>query len=87
MFGVPIALVSLVDASQSMVLQQRLDDAVQALNQREQRGYQVAYSVGAVTFDPSRHGDVAALLADSDGAMYQRKQARKVALREAVAVG
>jgi len=82
-----VALLTNADASQSMVLQQRLDDAVQALNQREQRGYQVAYSVGAVTFDPSRHGDVAALLADSDGAMYQRKQARKVALREAVAVG
>ncbi|MEN8762084.1 MAG: sensor domain-containing diguanylate cyclase [Thiogranum sp.] len=56
----------------------RLRHTVDQHNHKEQRGYDIVYSVGAVEFDAARHADVAELMAEADALMYeQKKQGRR----------
>lgn len=59
----------------------RLQHDLTAANARAQRGYEIRYSVGLIEYDPARHGDVAALLAEADSAMYSDKLTHRVAPR------
>jgi len=52
----------------------RLRQTVDQYNHEAQRGYDIAYSVGAVQFDPARHADVAQLMAEADALMYEQKK-------------
>jgi diguanylate cyclase (GGDEF)-like protein len=54
----------------------RLAAAVERHNREAQRGYDIAFSVGRVDFDPARHADVAALMAEADALMYDNKKSR-----------
>ena len=53
---------------------QRLRQTVDRYNSKAQRGYDIAYSVGGVQFDAARHADIAALMAEADTRMYERKR-------------
>lgn len=57
----------------------RLEQAVDAHNRSSQRGYQIRFSVGAVDYEPIRHGSINAMLADADALMYERKRHGKAA--------
>jgi diguanylate cyclase (GGDEF)-like protein len=57
--------------------QRRLSASVDAYNAATQRGYDLAYSVGAMPFDASHHGNIEALLASADQAMYRHKLSRR----------
>lgn len=57
----------------------RMRQSVDAHNRTAQRGYDLRYSVGAVEFDATRHGDVAALIAEADAMMYEQKRRRAAA--------
>ena len=54
----------------------RLSQAVDKFNQEEQRGYDIAYSVGAVQFDAVSHTDIAELIVEADVLMYKQKKQR-----------
>ena len=58
---------------------QRLEQAVDAHNRSSKRGYQIRFSVGAVDYEPIRHGSINAMLADADALMYERKRHSKAA--------
>ena len=38
------------------------------------RGYSLRFALGQVDFDPQRHADLAALMAEADARMYAIKQ-------------
>lgn len=44
-------------------------------NQQAKRGYDISFSYGVVEYDPTRHDDVEALLAEGDELMYKFKKA------------
>jgi diguanylate cyclase (GGDEF)-like protein len=55
----------------------RLQRAVDRLNAKEQRGYELRYSVGKVNYQPVRHGSVEAMMADADQLMYEQKRQKQ----------
>jgi diguanylate cyclase (GGDEF)-like protein len=55
----------------------RLRDVLTSINAREQRGYEIRFSVGQTQFDPTRHETVIDLLVESDVGMYAHKAAQK----------
>jgi diguanylate cyclase (GGDEF)-like protein len=55
----------------------RLQQCLNRLNGKLQRGYDIRYSVGQVEFDVQRHVSISTLLAQADAAMYAHKQASK----------
>jgi len=63
----------------------RLRARVSKFNRDARRGYDIAYSVGAITFDSSRHRIVGDIMNEADGLMYQEKR-RQRAARENPAV-
>ncbi|WP_144634315.1 sensor domain-containing diguanylate cyclase [Bordetella genomosp. 13] len=72
-------VVLLVDASGSDVerIAARLQESLDEKNRSLQRGYDIKYSMGQMTYDPQRHASVQALLADADASMYEQKRAGK----------
>ncbi|MES2626187.1 MAG: sensor domain-containing diguanylate cyclase [Pseudomonadota bacterium] len=54
----------------------RLRMAVEQHNQESRRGYGVAFSHGIVAFDPGKHENMEAILADGDALMYQVKKTK-----------
>ena len=61
------------DAEVSAVLA-RFQEVVGQYNQALELDYEVAYSKGVVRYDPARHQDLDALLAEGDALMYERKR-------------
>lgn len=59
---------------------QRLQTRLDEVNQLLGRGYDIAFSVGEVAFNPERHQHIALLLAEADAAMYADKKKRKASL-------
>ena len=55
----------------------RFARAIETRNARLSQQYRLAYSCGAVQFDPARHGSSAALLKEADERMYEAKRAGK----------
>jgi PleD family two-component response regulator len=68
-----------VDASRESadVLTNRIQAALEVRNQRGDRPYQLTLSMGIALYDPEAPSTVSELIAQADGLMYQRKQARK----------
>ena len=58
----------------------RLRENLDRHNYQAQRGYDIAYSVGAVQFDTRRHADIEGLMAEADAVMYQQKKRRQTAI-------
>ncbi len=56
----------------------RLKRAVDGHNAQASRGYDIAYSVGAVELDCARHASIEDLMAEADALMYERKRTRRV---------
>ncbi|MGB5474008.1 MAG: sensor domain-containing diguanylate cyclase [Gammaproteobacteria bacterium] len=52
----------------------RLRQAFDSCNHEVRRGYDIAYSVGAVRFDAARHADIGDLLIEADALMYEQKR-------------
>lgn len=52
----------------------RFQQAVDQYNRETSRGYDLAFSVGAVEFDEEQHQGIADLLKAADGLMYQHKR-------------
>ncbi|MFH1437735.1 MAG: diguanylate cyclase, partial [Pseudomonadota bacterium] len=59
------------------LLQGRLQQAVDAFNDRAGRPYGLSLSVGVAKYDPAAPGDIDELMAQAGKAMYQDKRARK----------
>jgi len=55
----------------------RLHKAIEQLNQAEIRRYNIRYSCGGIEFDPEKHQDMCALIADADQQMYHHKRRRR----------
>jgi len=55
----------------------RLADELDREEEARRHGYRLSFSYGIVEFDPSRHRDVDALLAEGDAMMYVLKRKRK----------
>ena len=63
------------DAAGHRTATQRLNQAVEAHNAAHaDRGYSLRFALGQVDFDPQRHADLAALMAEADARMYAIKQ-------------
>jgi len=52
----------------------RLQRSVHDFNRASQRGYEIAFSVGEIGYDPARHASVDQLLRDADASMYDDKR-------------
>jgi diguanylate cyclase (GGDEF)-like protein len=57
----------------------RLQAKLAELNAREQRGYEILFSVGAIALDAQRHTGMDEMLQEADAQMYSNKQARREA--------
>jgi diguanylate cyclase (GGDEF)-like protein len=57
----------------------RLQRTVDEYNAVSQRGYEIAFSVGAVAYEPIRQRSIDAMLIDADQRMYERKRLRRTA--------
>lgn len=55
----------------------RFREALDDINRKANRGYDISFSHGIVEFDPQRHGTIGALVAEGDALMYQIKQSRR----------
>ena len=55
----------------------RLQQALDATNEAEARGYDISFSYGLVEFDPKRHHTIGALISEGDSLMYKTKKARR----------
>lgn len=55
----------------------RLQQALDATNEAEARGYDISFSHGLVEFDPKRHHTIGALISEGDSLMYKTKKARR----------
>ena len=55
----------------------RLQQALDATNEAEARGYDISFSYGLVEFDPKRHPTIGALISEGDSLMYKTKHARR----------
>ena len=55
----------------------RLQQALDATNEAEARGYDISFSYGLVEFDPKRHPAIGALISGGDSLMYKTKKARR----------
>jgi len=51
--------------------------AVEAWNAAKDRGYNLAFSHGIVSYDPVRHPSIEQLLAEGDALMYRSKLGRR----------
>jgi diguanylate cyclase (GGDEF)-like protein len=69
-FAVLLTGVALPEAQQAT---ERLRARVDRVNQTENRGYNIRFSVGRIQYDPTRHASIDNLLAEADAAMYDEK--------------
>lgn len=72
-----VAVLTDSDPAESQAAIRRLRELVDARNAEAKRGYDIAYSVGEVAFDPLQHPSITELLAEGDAAMYAHKDASK----------
>jgi diguanylate cyclase (GGDEF)-like protein len=65
------------DPQESLMIEHRLRDYVDAFNRDYQRAYQIEFSMGIVTHSTDHHGSVESMLKQADAIMYRQKQARR----------
>lgn len=71
-----VALLTDTTRQQAQETLERCSQSLAQYTQDANLGYAIAFSFGAVEFDPDKHTTVDALLADGDSLMYKVKQAR-----------
>jgi diguanylate cyclase (GGDEF)-like protein len=72
------ALLTNANHSETNLILRRLEQLLENCNnQHKSHGYDIAYSVGAVAFDPSQHQSIQDLLADGDRLMYEQKRSKR----------
>lgn len=69
-----VALLTDADAVHTADIIGRMQDALDAVNREQQRGYDIRFSVGVTEYNSARHPAFDALLAEADAAMYANKQ-------------
>jgi len=72
-----VALLTGSSHIETTAIMARLKEILEERNATLHRGYAIRFSVGQIEYDPVRHPDIEALLADADKAMYVHKQAGK----------
>ena len=70
-----VAFLTQADGIETVGILARLRSVLAKRNATAKRGYEIAYSVGQIQYDPAAHGSIAELLAQADAAMYENKQA------------
>lgn len=70
-----VAFLTQADGIETVGILARLRAVLAQRNRLLKRGYEIAYSVGQIQYDPAAHGSIAELLAQADAAMYENKQA------------
>jgi diguanylate cyclase (GGDEF)-like protein len=73
-----VVLVSNCDERQAGEAIDRLQGALDRHNGEARRGYALAFSVGAMAYDPHRHATIDALCAEADARMYERKLLKRM---------
>ena len=78
-------VVLLIDASPQASVEAltRLQSSIDSLNQDSQRGYELLFSVGQLSYEQQRHASIDDLLRDADALMYERKRAKRVTITAA----
>ena len=71
-----VALLTDTTRQQAQETLERCSQSLAQYTQEAKLGYAIAFSFGAVEFDPVKHTTIDALLADGDSLMYEVKQAR-----------
>lgn len=71
-----VALLTDTTRQQAQETLERCSQSLAQYTQEAKLGYAIAFSFGAVEFDPDKHTTIDALLADGDSLMYEVKQAR-----------
>lgn len=74
-----VVLMTNCSEADSTLALQRLQQTVDEHNRHSQRGYDIRFSVGTVSYDPARHRSIDDLLSDADALMYERKRQKRVA--------
>ncbi len=73
-----VTLLTNANQSETKLILYRLEQLLEDFNnQHASRGYDIAYSVGVVAYDPSRHQSINDLLADGDRLMYEQKRHKR----------
>jgi diguanylate cyclase (GGDEF)-like protein len=74
-----VVLMTNVDEAGSAPAKARLQSAVDQHNRDAQRGYDIRFSVGALSYDRARHPSLTALLGVAEPLMYEVKRGKRVA--------
>lgn len=72
-----VALLTDTDQQNIATTLERFKQGVDTYNQQAQRGYNLKYSVGHVTFDAVKYASIEELMSAADALMYEQKKARK----------
>jgi diguanylate cyclase (GGDEF)-like protein len=73
-----VALLTNANQTETNLILLRLEKVLQDFNkQNSSRGYEIAYSVGVVAFDPIKHQSINDLLAEGDRLMYEQKRNKR----------
>lgn len=72
-----VALITDTDEKNIGVTLSRFQHAIDDYNRQAQRGYDVKYSVGHISFEPDKYESIDDLLSQADSMMYEHKKARK----------
>jgi diguanylate cyclase (GGDEF)-like protein len=73
-----VALLTNANQTETNLILLRLEKVLEDFNkQNSSRGYEIAYSVGVVVFDPTKHQSINDLLADGDRLMYEQKRNKR----------
>ncbi|HEX6273415.1 MAG TPA: diguanylate cyclase [Polyangiaceae bacterium] len=72
-----VVLASKLDSASVEILKGRLDRAIDGLNRMPGREYEISFSVGLATFEPTLPVPIETLLAQADARMYEAKAARR----------
>lgn len=70
-----VAFLTQADGIETVGILARLRSVLAKRNATSKRGYEIAYSVGQIQYDPAAHASITELLAQADLAMYENKQA------------
>jgi len=76
-----VALVQPAAEESAQAVLARVEEALEARNARDERGYKLAVSFGTARYDPEAPCVMTDLIVQADSAMYQRKQDRKAQRR------
>lgn len=72
-----VVLITNCTSADSQLAIARLRAEVDAANRDSDRGYEIRFSVGEVSYDPGKHAAIDALLAEADALMYERKRLKR----------